>query len=125
MWLRNGYVYDGNGGAIATSGTLTIHHCEIAGNTARDTAGHIRGHGGGIYNTGTLTLNECRMFDNAAIPVCDPDVLFNTCGGRGDDIANEGGTVALIDTTADDVSSWSGGTHTSINTASPRNSPSP
>ena len=116
MTITGGYIESGNGGGIATGGTLTLHYSTISGNTARNSSGLVRGHGGGIYNTGTLTLNASTVLGNRAIPSCPPDcTIFCFCiGGRGDGIANEGGTVALINSTVDEVDSWSGGTLTRI-----------
>jgi hypothetical protein len=112
--ITGGYIGCGNGGGIALSGTLTLHRSTITGNAAANCSGLVRGHGGGIYNTGTLTLNDSMMSGNLAISYCTPDCTWFCCtGGRGNDIASEGGTVTLIDSTAE-VASWSGGTVTRI-----------
>jgi hypothetical protein len=120
MTITGGYIRSGNGGGIATGGTLTLLHSTISGNTAQNSSGFVRGHGGGIYNTGRLTLNDSTMSGNRAIPTCPPPDcwLFCSCtGGRGQDIANEGGTVTLINSAVDGVTSWDGGTHTRIDSA--------
>ena len=72
-----------------------------------------RGHGGGIYNTGTLTLKNSTVSHNRAVPWHHPDCddcsgrfcipLFCNIGGYGAGIANEGGTVTLIDSAVDEI----------------------
>ncbi len=113
LTLTRGYIHGGNGGAVSNGGALNLDHCTISGNTARNSSGLSRGHGGGIYNTGRLTLEDSAVLGNRAIPSCPTDCNICICtGGWGDGIANEGGTVTLINSLVDEVTSWAGGTLT-------------
>ncbi|MHC5831729.1 MAG: hypothetical protein ACYT04_91110, partial [Nostoc sp.] len=78
---------EGFGGGIYSTGTLTLNHSTITGNTANSGSGiyntgrltvnysHITGNsnfgfayneGGGIYNTGSLTVNYSDITSNTA-----------------------------------------------------------
>ena len=65
--LTNGFVTNGNGGAISNAGTLTLSQCTVAGNAV---TGNLSsgGFGGGLFNStgGSLTLNQCTVSSNTA-----------------------------------------------------------
>ena len=51
--------FDGEGGGVVNSGTLTVSNCTISGNSASI-------YGGGIYNLRTLTVSNCTISGNSA-----------------------------------------------------------
>ena len=63
-----GTFFGGKGGAIYNSGTVTISHSTISGNSAYydDGYGPIYGFGGGIYNNGTVTISLSTISGNSA-----------------------------------------------------------
>jgi hypothetical protein len=110
MSITRGYIEEGDGGGIATTGTLTLNRVKVSGNTATFSgSGLFRGTGGGIYNQGTLTLNDSTVSDNTASWNGADDLFIR--GGRGGGIDNEGGTVVLINSTVEGnaATHWGGG----------------
>lgn len=93
--IRGGFV-DGNGGGIASAGSLTLVRDTVAGNHALLAANR---NGGGIDSTGTLTLAETEISGNGAynggginfggtLSLTNSTVSGNTAGGPG---SNGGG----------------------------------
>ncbi|NIM94739.1 MAG: DUF11 domain-containing protein [Anaerolineales bacterium] len=103
--LQNGsYTH---GGALGSSGTVTISDSTIHSSEATSTMG------GGIYNTGTMTVNNCEIYDNTSkygggignrdtITINDSQIYDNTATGTPSDnfgaggIYTEGGVVNLV-----------------------------
>ena len=54
-------LYDGNGGGIYNSGTLTLSGCTISGDSAR-----LSGEGGGIFNAGQMRASNCTLSGDSA-----------------------------------------------------------
>jgi CSLREA domain-containing protein len=82
----------GNGGAIASSGPLTLTNTTVSGNTAGSGAamsGMAGGNGGGLYTgAGTATLSGDTFAGNASgdggsAPFVDPGGAFGGPGGEG------------------------------------------
>jgi hypothetical protein len=105
---------NGNGGAIASYGTVTVTvtNSTFSGNSAAD------GWGGGIYNLGTLTVTNSTFSGNRAyrvgasggvgggaisndgtLEVTNSTFSGNSTGGVGGGIFNYGGTVAITNST--------------------------
>lgn len=78
--FTNGYA-DGNGGAITSSGSMTLEDCDFIGNAAKT-------HGGAIYTTADLTLNDCDFIGNRSLSQVTGNtgvagaIYFNTATGR-------------------------------------------
>ena len=119
MRITRGYVLHGNGGGIATTGTLNLTNSTVWGNTADERDGSCcRGIGGGIYNAGTLTLTNTTVSGNKVFGGWDDPVLclFPPCapyleGGEGGGIYSEGGVVSLVNSTVsgNTAQDWGGG----------------
>jgi hypothetical protein len=97
MTIRQGHISDGNGGGIATGGTLTLNDTAVSNNTASSSGCLLRGYGGGIYNTGALTLNNSTVsYNRAEDSYCW--LTGTTHGGVGGGIDNRG-TLTLTNST--------------------------
>jgi CSLREA domain-containing protein len=95
--ITGGFV-DGNGGGIASAGSLTLVRDTVAGNSALLAS---NGNGGAIDSAGTLTLSETEISGNAAynggginfggtLSLTNSTVSGNTAGGPGSN-GNGGG----------------------------------
>ena len=85
-----GILYNGGGGAIFNSGTLTVSNCTLSNNNAFAYAG-------GIFNGGTLSVSNCTFSNNSAgsayvggaiynqdtLTVSNSTFLGNSAGGAG------------------------------------------
>ncbi|HKG27486.1 MAG TPA: choice-of-anchor Q domain-containing protein, partial [Thermomicrobiales bacterium] len=80
----------GTGGGIRNDGTLTLTNVTVRNNGAGGSSPD--GRGGGIFNTGSLTLQRSFVDDNA--------VSGDDAAGGG--IENDGGSVALLQSTVRD-----------------------
>jgi hypothetical protein len=111
--ITNGHGVSGAG--INNSGTLTLSHCTISGNSTE--GGVYITVGGGIANSGTLSLSDCTLSGNSAhagggIWSSGTVILANctlTGNSDGGGIANSGLMTVTNSTVSDNGSSASGG----------------
>src|SRR5947209_1593827 len=102
LTLTNGVassqIQSAGGGAVYNSGTLTLNHCTLAGNSAPY---ENNGNGGGIYNdtTGVLTLTGNILSSNSCLygggAICSAGaVTLSSCAFTTNSATGQGGALA-------------------------------
>ena len=108
LTLSGGSSYDG--GAVYSTGTLTVTDCVLAGNSADGGFGD----GGAIYNAGTLTVSSSTIVDNSArgdgggicnhylgtLTFTDGALRGNMASGSGGGVFNQG-TLTIANSSLD------------------------
>ncbi len=100
--LRQGFVLDADGGAIANEGNLALESCWVEGSMAlRSLSGSRGGNGGGIHNLGHLRLTASSLTNNAAASLSPASGSGNGGGlSNGVDVTRGlRGSAELADTT--------------------------